>query len=563
MTDTVTREEIYLSAEFREFLIRKFGSTTGKFDTKEFFKNLLEYMISYAGRNEKKMIRQKLTDLIDRYQKYLNDIKRKQFVAEALRKNFGITDRQVTPIDTQHLQFLSFVFVKERSRMTDNKFVPLKNILRRKSRDKISVVETYLSRNTLSYEQIINEALDPELKTHRYEDLLIQLISELAKPDTRDFTIVVEDVSFVFKIAPTIINMLGRKNARICLLFSPKSGKDLLYNHELLLLYQLGIYIEVLPILEHFDYQGFYLGYYAPDETAISSSMIFFHLKNNIFERSTLVERITTASDRAEFTKAVNSLQNKRSRRQISPLTAFKPKVLSYEEYGKWLLSRFNYCKDFTEHLPAYSTILASGNDIKFEVRKVSVSEIYHRIRSITAYKVYQAEKVMLNNPLFSKVIGDTISFHPLNLFENGPERKFYTVNVPILEENVYKGRYEVAEGTSRIYAALKKFGIRWVETIVVLDLPQTAFRFKDGLIVGANNFVSNDWSSIPIDQNHPNKNKISILEMDRHFETSATHPFGNTAYTGLGKELVKQDILTQEEAVRFSNRKYKPILGG
>jgi len=406
--------------------------------------------------------------------------------------------------------------------------------------------------NNNSYEDYCQRAKASKGKTLIYEEALMILMERFKQTDLKKLTIVVDDLSFIFKIAPILCDFLAKKDVQACLLFGAKNGYALLRGKELLMLYKLGFHIEVMPLSETFQYHGFIFDYFAPTDGKNTSGMEFFPIRYNSFDRGPLLGRWSAQDPGTEknMERALKTIQSKREKAiKLSEGLPFDLKTIPEKKYCDWLFTRFSNWKlsDIDPSPPLYSTLIKKEGytNIKFDFEEVDFDKIFYRVTHAVVPKIWQAEQIFNENQEKDGIV----TYRPTNLFYND-NLEFYPVNVPFLEFNAKKNRFEIIEGLNRFYfLSLKKQGVKKVNTIVVRGLPDKAFdlimKYKDREA----QLIKNDWDVLPVKLEQ--EAEESALLYKRHIET-VTHEFDISVYIEIAKALINKGILTKDEARNF-----------
>jgi hypothetical protein len=310
---------------------------------------------------------------------------------------------------------------------------------------------------------------------------------------------------------------------------------------------------------ETFQFHGFFFNYFAPEDGIESLREVeFYQLRNSMFDHQPIIEKLdgNLADDLEKLKKIVGKIQTKRDKAEkISEQISLSPSNIKKVDYTKWLYSKFSDPAALREtDTPIYATCIQRRDiNLQFEYVDLALDQIYYRTTRVVGYKVFQAVELFRTSNIFCRQEDDLAVFEPISLFDNSSYR-YYPVNMPVVEYNGAKKRYEVAEGHSRLYALTKFPNIKRTRVILVKNLPPFAFEIDSDFSHGEP-IIKNSWNTLFVTREYFSEPKI--CRYIRNIE-SVTHYLPKDSYQEFGELLVKKNLLLPSEAVEFSLKKYK-----
>lgn len=562
----------YLTLDYRKKFISEF-SNLDSWTIEEVLKKYKKRVQLFGSTpsNQAAIEKKNLAKIFQRY---------KKITIHSLRRLLGFTlEKGKGHISREHFEVLCLVMeIKKPEKIVQSTYIPLipgkiQNSENVNVNTSGSIPAVHYQTSSLIYQEILKEATDPNAQNYEFEDALIKVIHKLNQPSLTECTIVVDNLDFVFHIAPSLVKFLNKPCAKLYLLLAPKLLLPAVWKTEFLFLLNLNVRVDFIPPDEPVPHYGFYFNYDAQHASnSLSPKVEFCKLRNNLFTDGPVLEELGFASENENrLRRCILLLEEVRKKRkgfdfltgkwalkkfysfhlpstkETSLRFDYERDIIDTDKYCEWLGARFSSMRNFYEETPIYSTFTKSQN-IHFKYEAVDVEDIYFRQKSVCAFKVYQAEQVFLGNPMFSMNQEGIFSFIPFNLFENH-ELEYYPMNVPFLERNNFSNRYEIAAGASRIYAVLKNFGVKKIQTVVVHNLPKKAFDRISRDSSSNGDILINNWLELSIEKRLL---QHSIMTAKRCIDGGATHSISKENYKSLEELMISNSLSTEEEIKTF-----------
>lgn len=397
-------------------------------------------------------------------------------------------------------------------------------------------------------EDIVRKGLSESEKSYEWEASLYLLIEYLNLPEVSKVTICIDELKFVFKVIPTIVNFIKNRKGQVHLVYAPKHAYALLSSKEFIALWQLGVTITILPFRESLsdtNEMGFILNW-LPSESVPDANKIRHDMQINWIKIN------TTPFIREHFTILISS--ETQSTNIEACLKRVKRKV---EEAKKVLLPvkqkiqgiKIKSYKEWFTNLTITEPRAAQFRNCEFDFKKIPISEIYYRHSYFVRYKTFQSYQILKHH---KGDIARSHLFQPFNLFANG-KNIYYPTNPVILEWNPI-GRWEIVEGTHRILAAYLHNPKVEIPAFLITKRGQENFNAKAEQ--NEESGISNEWNKAKFKLG--NRYRLDIQVKRPNNTESATHIIDSSVYENLGNQLIANKfVLNKNEAFKYSNGKY------
>lgn len=404
--------------------------------------------------------------------------------------------------------------------------------------------------------------------SERREDVLALMTNFLTDENIEKLTIVTNDIHFSFNIITSLIHFIDNEKKELWLLFDPASVSDLI-SFRLYTLLKIGVRIKVLPIKNKYPRFGLIANW------TINSPKSDWRLIPKILQFKTFFfekevgnnySRIIKHSHKIiPFVESIIDYDNGNPTLKIEGAKELKTHKLELTEiepfkYIKFLNEAFNeYQNQFEDEIVVY-------NNVEFNFEVLDIDKLYRREKTVSLYKLLQAHRFIkkYKDKIFIFNGKGHVTFVPFSINKKAP---IYPINVPFVEFNHIKKRYEVAEGYARVWILYNVYQIRTIETIVVRNIRSEFFEPSEiKLGIKAKNITEKDLDyNTNWDESHFKYSLIDVSEEEHFLESryieEITHRINLKEFGTLFEELSSKKIgILSETDKNFSKKLKKEI---